>query len=156
MEETKDLFINVRNASEIEVQEIIYTLRTEHMRWEDIDLDRSRFYVAADEDGSVMGFVRYESGILNALLASLFVYDDHREKKIAARLVEHIEEIARSNFRRQLVLFSSTAGGFFSQMGFDEVPLGEAMRLIRETPQGRWLNENMAQLSSEIAWIKNL
>ncbi|MFK7803040.1 MAG: GNAT family N-acetyltransferase [Anaerolineae bacterium] len=148
--------MNIRNASEIEVQEIIYTLRSEHMRWEDIDPDRSRFYVAADDDGNVMGFVRYESGILNALLASLFVYTEYLDQGIEENLVAHIEDVARSNFRRQLVLFSSTAGDFFAGMGFDEVPLGEAMRLIRETPQGRWLEGNSQQLSTEIAWIKNM
>lgn len=156
MEETKDLFMTIRNASEIEVQEIIYTLRTEHMRWEDIDPDRSRFYVAADDEGVIRGFVRYESGILNALLASLYVYPEYREQNIGQKLVEHIEEIARSNFRRQLVLFSSTAGNFFAGMGYDEVPLGEAMRLIRETPQGRWFDENEQHLSRQIAWIKNM
>ena len=156
MEDTKNLSMAIRNASEIEVQEIIYTLRTEHMRWEDIDPDRSRFYVAADDQGSIMGFVRYESGILNALLASLYVYPEYREQNIGQSLVAHIEDVARSNFRRQLVLFSSTAGDFFSGMGFDAVPLGEAMRLIRETPQGRWFDENEQHLSNQIAWIKNM
>jgi len=156
MDNTVKLFMNIRNASEIEVQEIIYTLRSEHMRWEDIDPDRSRFYVAADADGNVMGFVRYESGILNGLLASLFVYSDYFDQGIEEQLVTHIEDVARSNFRRQLVLFSSTAGDFYSGLGFDEVPLGEAMRLIQETPQGRWLSENSQQLSAEIAWIKNM
>lgn len=156
MDNTAKIFMNIRNASEIEVQEIIYTLRTEHMRWEDIDPDRSRFYVAANDQGSLMGFVRYESGILNALLASLYVYPDFHDNGIEENLVSHIEDVAKSNFRRQLVLFNSTAGDFYSSMGFDEVPLGEAMRLIRETPQGRWLDENAQQLSAEIAWIKNM
>ncbi|MEM9776626.1 MAG: hypothetical protein AAF902_18755 [Chloroflexota bacterium] len=151
--------MNIRTASEVEIQDIIYTLRSEHMKWEDIDPDKSRFFVTTNQADSVVGFIRYEPGILNALLSSIFVYPNdigYDNETIAQQMVEHIEEIARSSYRQKLVSFSATDGSVLEDLGYAQVPVGEAILMVKETPQGRWLFSDESRLFREIAWVKNI
>ena len=151
--------MNIRTASEVEVQDIIYTLRSEHMKWEDIDPDKTRFFVSTNENDSVVGFIRYEPGILNALLSSIYVYPNtigYDDGVIAQQMVEHIEEIARNSYRQKMISFSANNGAVLSDLGYNQVPAGEAILLIKETPQGRWLFSDESRLFREIAWVKSI
>lgn len=151
--------ISIRRATEIERQQVIYRHQIEKLVWEDIHPQKTRIFVAleeTDERQKIVGFVRYEPGGVHALLGSLFVEPDHRGSGIAAQLVQHVEAQAQMDQRKNIVLFSKFYGGFYEKLGYNKIVLGEGMRLIKDTPQGRWFDENRERLTREICYSKVL
>ncbi|MEM7802317.1 MAG: GNAT family N-acetyltransferase [Chloroflexota bacterium] len=152
---TTDTSMQIRRASEIERQAILYRLQIEKMIWEDIHPERTRFFVAV-EDQELRGFIRYEPGYVHALFSSIYVDPEYATDGIQQRLVHHVEEKAKADRRRHLVCFSKNLGDFLTLMGYDEIVVGEGLRLIGDTPQGRWLKDQTHILTREICYQKVL
>lgn len=128
---------------------------------EDIDPDRSRFWVAErtgsepDAD-SIVGTVRLELDAPNALLGSLYVAPDHRDHGLGGALITRIEREARSREITTLYLFSTDAGAYFEARGYEETPVEETVAAVSNTPQAEYYRARPELLANEVTFRKPL
>ena len=138
-----------------EAAEIRERLRRDGRMWEDVDLDRSRFLVCR-EAGRRVGWVGVETDGRAAILRSLFTDPAFRRRGIGRELVAAAErEVVRQGVTT-MVLFSTEAGGYFRALGYEEIPVHEAMAVVWNTPQALWYRARPQLLAVEVTYRKPL
>jgi len=85
--------------------------------------------------GRLVGFCGLERSGRFGLLRSVAVHETARGQGIARQLVSAAEAFARDQDIRRLYLFSKDEAPFFERLGWTEVPVEEAARLLRQAPQ---------------------
>jgi RimJ/RimL family protein N-acetyltransferase/N-acetylglutamate synthase-like GNAT family acetyltransferase len=130
-------------------------LRRGGRMWEDVDLDRSLFLVCRD-GGRRIGWVGLEVDGEGALLRSLYTEPASRKHGIGRRLVEAAEREAVRRGARVMVLFSTEAGGYFRALGYEEIPVPEAVATVPRTPQVLWYLDRPHLLDVEVTYRKPL
>jgi ribosomal-protein-alanine N-acetyltransferase len=138
-----------------EAAEIRERLRRDGRMWEDVDLDRSRFLVCRDA-GERVGWVAVEIDGRAAILRSLFTDPAFRRRGIGRALVAAAEREAARQGVTLMVLFSTEAGGYFRSLGYEEVPVHEAMAVVWNTPQALWYRARPQLLAVEVTYRKAL
>ena len=94
-----------------------------------------RFYVATATDGSLLGCVAIEQYEADALLRSVAVVPITRGMGLGATLVQRAEFEAAASGVRRLFLLTTSADGYFANMGYRSVPRGDAPSEIQRTSQ---------------------
>lgn len=146
---------HIQRLQSDEAEQVRDRLQVVGMMWEDIDLERSKFW-AARYQGDLVGFARLESDAPHALLGSLYVEPSHREEGVGRRLVQVIETEAGQRNIEQLFLFSTDAGGFFQGLGYEEIAVAETVEKVKNTPQAEWYHDHPDLLQKEITFVKEL
>jgi len=104
-------------ASESETNAIVELLANSHLPVGDLN-SGERTFLSATSGGKLIGCVAVETYKDSGLLRSLAVTEDFRGKGIGKKLVEESETWAKSNNLKSLYLLTTTASGFFSQLGW--------------------------------------
>lgn len=149
----------IRNEKDGETIRIRNRLAAVGMLCEDIDPDRSQFWVAErteTDTESLVGTVRLELDTPNALLGSLYVAPEHRGNGLGSRLIECIEQEARSRGATSLYLFSTGAGAYFRARGYEEVPVEETITAVSNTPQVEYYRNRPELLTEEVTFRTSL
>ncbi|UPM43536.1 GNAT family N-acetyltransferase [Halocatena salina] len=130
------------------------------MMHEDIDPDRSRFWVAekagSDTDSEIVGTVRLELDRPNALVGSLYVASDHRNNGLGGALIDHVDRAAQSRGVTTLYLFSTDAGTYFEARGYEETPVEETVVAVSDTPQAEYYRNRPELLANEVTFRKSI
>jgi amino-acid N-acetyltransferase len=79
-------------------------------------------FLLAEEDGRIVGSAALERYGAQALLRSVAVTPEHRNRGLARDLVSRLLDDAAGADVREIYLFTSTAPGYFRRFGF--VPIG--------------------------------
>lgn len=145
----------IETAHRAEVAEIRDRLRGDGRMWEDVDLERSCFLVCREE-GRRVGWVGLEIDGRGALLRSLFTDPGWRKLGIGRRLVEAAEREAAARGASVMVLFSTGAGGYFRGLGYEEIPVADALAAAPHTPQVPWYLARPHLLAGEVMYRKLL
>lgn len=103
------------------------------------------FYLmqAAAESVAVIGI---ECHGRSALLRSLVVRPEYRGRGLAARLVEHIQQIAAAQGIEALYLLTTSAADYFRRLGFSDLARDLAPAAIRQTAEFAHLCPDSARL----------
>lgn len=84
-------------------------------------------------EGVVVGCAAVEARGHHGLLRSVVVDPGARSAGVGRRLCTRAIDAARVEGRTQLYLLTTSAAGFFSELGFSEIPRDQAPLAIRET-----------------------
>jgi len=142
-------------AERVEVAEIRDRLRRDGRMWEDVDLERSCFLVCREAARRV-GWVGLEIDGRGALLRSLFTDPGWRKLGIGRRLVDAAEGEAAALGATVMVLFSTGAGSYFRRLGYEEIPVRDALAAAPHTPQVLWYLARPHLLAEEVTYRKLL
>lgn len=100
----------------------------------DVGESPARFYLAyAGEDCVGCGGLEVHGAA--GLLRSVAVADPHRERGYGTAIVASLEERARAADVAELSLLTTTAAGFFRDLGYQAVPRDAVPAAIRETAE---------------------
>ena len=86
-------------------------------------------------NGRLVGFCGLERSGHFRLLRSVAVHEAARGQGVARQLVGAVEAFAREQGIRHIYLFSKDSAAFFEGLGWTEIPVEEAARLLPEAPQ---------------------
>lgn len=84
--------------------------------------DQLRGFLVAEDGHAIVGCAGLETYGPSALLRSVVVRPDYRNRRIGGRLVQDLLDRAQSDAVDTVYLLTTTASGYFAQMGFREVP----------------------------------
>ena len=145
---------SIERTNQAEAAEIRDELRRiGRMMWEDLDPQRSQFWVCR-EAGRRVAWVGLEIDGSKALLRSLYTESGHRKLGIGRRLVRTAEREAAGLGVCEVYLFSTGAGGFFRSLGYAEAPVTDAVAALRNTPQVIWYLARSDLLAVEVAFCE--
>jgi len=100
--------------------EIINLLRTNNLPSEDLPDALNEFYAALDE-GKLIGLVGMERYSRFGLLRSMVVHPNYRNRQIAAKLVQLLEQAAAGSGITTMYLLTQTAENYFSKRGYQVI-----------------------------------
>ncbi|MGE5624063.1 MAG: arsenic resistance N-acetyltransferase ArsN2 [Bacillota bacterium] len=110
-------------------------LQTCDLSTEDIEPEILEHFLTARADNHVVGAAGLEVHGEAGLLRSVAVDEPHRGLGLGKRLVEAMEEHAKTAGVRELYLLTTTAEDFFAGMGYRSVPRDQAPAGIAGTEQ---------------------
>jgi amino-acid N-acetyltransferase len=119
-------------ASERDYRDLIALLEAASLPTE--DLERSsmvNFLVARDGSGKVLGAIGVECYGRSALLRSLAVLPDYRNRGLATRLVAELEARCRSSPLVDLFLLTTTTRDFFARQRYQAIGRGSIPVMLR-------------------------
>jgi len=99
---------------------VIALLTTENLPAADLPEHLDNFLVAL-EHGELIGVAGMEIYGQSALLRSVAVESAYRGKKIAKKLLQGIEDLARAKGIKAIYLLTETASGYFIKKGYQEI-----------------------------------
>ncbi|HEU5099821.1 MAG TPA: GNAT family N-acetyltransferase [Roseiflexaceae bacterium] len=115
----------------------------------------TRYWLARYADGAPVGAIGLEVGAGAALLRSAAVRPAARGRGIGAALLRRALAEATTGGQKQVYLFSTDAGAYWSRQGFSEVPVPELVAALPDAPQVRHYDEQ-GWLPDEVAWRRDL
>ena len=126
----KYTFADSENALEIK-----RLLAEQDLVHEDISADHLKHFRLGWDGSRVVAVIGLEIKGHSALLRSLAVDADYRSRNIATRLVEEIEDYARSLEVNTLFLLTMTAADFFNKRGYRSTERESAPVEIQKTAE---------------------
>jgi amino-acid N-acetyltransferase len=125
---------NIRRGSAADLPAVSALL--DHAGLPTADLSPSHLQMwLVEAKSALVGVIALERFGSEALLRSLAVVAEYRKLGVGRRLVARLEDDARANGVRQLVLLTETAEGFFRSLGYsvvDRSSVGEAPKQSAE------------------------
>jgi len=113
---------NIAPASERDYGDVIALLDAASLPTEDLERSSmAHFLVARDGSGKVIAAIGVERYGRTALLRSLVVAPEHRNRELGTRLVAEIEARCRSLAVADLFLLTTTARDFFARQRFQAI-----------------------------------
>jgi len=129
----KDQFI-ISKADDNFREAIIGLLKSQKLPVEDLPSSLTNFLIAQynNEFAGVIGFEQYDQF---ALLRSLAVHPDYRDRRIAQSLVEKLENDARLCGVTAIYLLTETASGYFDAKGYNIIQRSEVPEAIKQSSE---------------------
>jgi amino-acid N-acetyltransferase len=128
--------MQIRNANEADLGTIQNLLNANDLPVEDLSTALIEgFLVAEDASGTVVGSGGLEQIGSSVLLRSLALKQEWRGTGVARRLVELLEDNARSLGQQEVWLLTTTAERFFERAGYERVSRDDVpgdVRLCRQ------------------------
>ena len=116
------LSTNSAPASEKDYGEVIALLEAASLPTEDLERSSmAHFLLAHDGSGNVIGAIGVEHYGRDALLRSLVVAPEYRNRKLGTQLVADLEARCRSLVVANLFLLTTSARNFFSSQGYQAI-----------------------------------
>jgi amino-acid N-acetyltransferase len=112
--------ITITKASNEQKEAVMALLQTEKLPVEDLPATLDNFFVALRES-QVIGAIGLEPYGQYALLRSMVVSQAHRNKNIATRLVEQLEQFGQTLGISEMYLLTETAPAYFAQKGYQQI-----------------------------------
>ncbi len=129
----------IRRSRSAELPLLLELLEREGLPTADLrNNTRLDFWVlhAGDSLAGVIALERFGS---DALVRSLAVSPEFRQRGLGSRLLEHLEDDARANGVKRLVLLTETAESFFRRHGYALIDRSTAGVLVKESAEFRSL-----------------
>lgn len=127
--------MKLKFASPKDEYKIKRLLAISDLHHQDIKPSHLKHFLLAWDESSLIGVVGLEVKDRCALLRSLAVDADHRDKGIASWLVGEIENYAASLKLNTLYLLTMTAESFFAKRGYRQTTRESAPEGIQETAE---------------------
>ena len=139
IEQTRDL---------VRVREMLASagMMTEGIEW------RAACYILAYHGDEAIGVVGIESKIDAALIRSVYVKPEMRQRGIGAALVTAARKAAHTRGARHLYLLTTDAGSFFERQGFVRVEVAEVIAALSGVPQVEHYRARPEELARELAY----
>ena len=112
--------MNIRKASPLHREAIITLLQSQGLPSGDLPQPLQDFYVALEEE-KVIGLIGMERYGSFGLLRSMVVHPDYRNRHIAERLVQLLEEKAKASGTHHMYLLTETAEAYFGRKGYSTI-----------------------------------
>ena len=110
-------------------------LKTAGLPIEDLHEGQLEHFFYAGSDGSPTGLIGLEVYGSHALLRSLVVIERERGRGLGAALVRHVEAYAAAQGVRSIYLLTTTAGPFFTRLGYMRLERSAAPASIQGTSE---------------------
>lgn len=110
----------IAKALDHQRQSITHLLQTEGLPTDDLPASLDTFYVAL-EDSEIVGAIGFERYDDCGLLRSMVVGKEFRNRQIAARLVQQVEDGAKEAGLCCLYLLTETAPQYFAKKGYETI-----------------------------------
>lgn len=140
----------IRQATTTDASSILSLLQTEGLRTEGVLEAGTRYWIAGEGPGLV-GAIGLELGEMCVLLRSAIVVASQRGRCIGRKLTEHTLQWACKNGYKIAYCFSTDAGGYWTDRGFNRCPVEEVVRAMPNAPQVQ-LFDRLGWLPSEVAY----
>lgn len=114
------LDIIIKSASPAAYETVVALLSAAGLPTEDLRKDLNHFWIAEANDKAI-GVIGMDLYTPYALLRSMTVVPEYRSNGIASRLVEQVEELAKTLGLSELYLITNTAETYFSKKGFHAI-----------------------------------
>jgi N-acetylglutamate synthase-like GNAT family acetyltransferase len=139
IEQTRDL---------VRVREILASaaMMTEGIEWP------AACYILAFNGDDAIGVVGIEAKIDAALIRSLYVKPEMRQRGIGAALLAAARKAAHTRGARHLYLFSTDAGSFFERQGFVRTDVANVIAALPGVPQVEHYRVRPDELAREVAY----
>jgi len=124
-------------ATEDNGREIRQLLTDSNLQHEDITTAQLKHFLLGVDGPKLIAVIGLEIKNHSALLRSLAVYADYRNRGIATKLVGKIEDYAKSMEVDTLYLLTLTAEAFFEKCGYRQIARDSAPAKIQETTEFR-------------------
>lgn len=128
--------LQLREATADDVPAIAALLAAEGLPTFECGEDGARFRVIVDGE-TIVAAAGIESHGVDALLRSVVVAPEHRQRGLARRLTEHLVREARDGGHRCMYLLTMDADGYFERLGFSAIDRDVAPEPIRLSDQFR-------------------
>jgi N-acetylglutamate synthase-like GNAT family acetyltransferase len=145
----------IREATQEDHKAIQHVLEENGLHTAGILTPGSRYWVAEDASGAILGAVGLEYGQDAVLLRSAAVWPDRQGQGIGTKLFAHAYAIAANDQRRIVYCFSTDAGEYWQRQGFYEVPVSELCAALPDSFQVQYY-EQLGWLPTEVAWRRDL
>ena len=122
------------NASEKCQNEIIDLLRSNNLPWEDLPASLNDFYAMVDE-GKIVGLIGMERYAHYGLLRSMVVHPDYRNRLIADKLVQALEQTAVKSGITAMYLLTETAEQYFSKRNYQVITRSEVPQALFQSSE---------------------
>jgi amino-acid N-acetyltransferase len=130
----KIIFMKIIQASQAHRPAIVELLQSEKLPVEDLPGDLEHFFVAIIDE-VVIGAIGLEHYPPTGLLRSMVVHKDHRNQKIAAALVETLEQYAAGLKVNSIYLLTETASAWFDKKNYQQVERTEVPETIKRSAE---------------------
>lgn len=112
--------MTIQKATREDRAALVSLLQSQKLPTEDLPAVPEDFFIATEED-KLVGLIGLERYGTHGLLRSLVVHPDYRNRQIAERLVEHLEETATASGITSLYLLTQTAEKYFRRKGYQTI-----------------------------------
>ena len=109
--------IKINKAEPQAYETVVALLTAAGLPTEDLRKDLHHFWIA-DASGTAIGVIGMDLYAPYGLLRSMTVLPEYRNKGIASRLVDQVEQLAKKLDLSELYLITNTAESYFSKKGF--------------------------------------
>ena len=141
---------NIRRGRAPDLPAVLALLESVRLPTTDIaSIDKPEIWVLEERD-RIVGVVALERFGSEALLRSLAVAPDCRNRGFGRELVAHVEQSARADNVSQLVLLTETAEVFFHGLGYSNLDRRNVSDSLRQSAEFRSLCPASASCMSKI------
>jgi amino-acid N-acetyltransferase len=121
-------------ATELNRDELIILLRSNNLPWEDLPTSLNDFYAMVDE-GKIVGLIGMERYAHYGLLRSMVVHPDYRNRLIAYKLVQALEQSAVKSGITAMYLLTETAEQYFSKRNYQVITRSEVPQALFQSSE---------------------
>jgi N-acetylglutamate synthase-like GNAT family acetyltransferase len=143
--------LTIREANLADAERICALLAQMRLGVDSILAPGTRYWLAEDAGGQLVGVVGLEYGAEAVLLRSAAVDPALRGRGVGAALVRHALRSAAADGYQRAYLFSTGAGPYWAKLGFGVTPVPELVAALPTAPQVRRYDE-LGWLPTEVAW----
>ena len=147
--------LNIQVAVTEDREALSQLLETVDLMTQDVLAPGTRFWLAYNEQGKLVGCAGMEFGEDAVLLRNVAILPEFRKQGWGNLLVEHVLSYARGQGYKAVYLFSVRSGGYWQKSGFREVAVEELEQAIPEAYQVQHF-KRIGKLANEHAWRKDL
>lgn len=126
--------INIVKAGNDQRPSVVALLTTEKLPVEDLPATLNNFFVAL-HGGNIIGAIGLEQYGRYALLRSMVVSPEHRNKNIAAALVAQLEHYGKTLHINTMYLLTETAPEYFAKKGYEKINREEVPDAVKASSE---------------------
>jgi len=146
---------NIRVASLRDFDAIVELLKQADLFAQDILAAGTRYWVAKNQSGELVGCLGLERGKGAVLIKSVAVLPPFRKRGLGEKLVQTALDFAARRGCQAAYLFSVRSGGYWRRLDFNEVPVAELLAALPDSYQVRHFQQ-IGKLELEHAWRKEI
>jgi amino-acid N-acetyltransferase len=125
--------MEINQVSQTTLPGALALLKKNNLPTEDIS-GLTKLFVLTNND-TVIGTIGIEFYKDVALLRSLAVAEEYRNKGVGKKLVEHIESLAKQHDAKELILLTTTAPHYFTKRAYQIIERHEAPAEIKNSSE---------------------
>lgn len=126
--------INITPANVEHKEAVVSLLQSAGLPVKDLPHQLQNFYIAMN-NGFVVGAIGLETYDRNGLLRSLVVKPEYQKMKIAAALVNEVENLGKSLGLNSIYLLTETAKDYFDRKGYEPIVREQAPESLKRSTE---------------------